>query len=144
MASSATAIPLRGRAAVRSRRAPVLTATAVALLTFVGLAYLAQTSSVANTGYEITSLQAQRDAWQRRNDQLRLELARAQSLARVEREASVRLRMGPAERVVYAQRPGPERIVPPDVAAERGPRTLSDLRDLLTGALADLPRVFER
>ena len=59
----------------------------------VALVYLLQTSGVATTGYDIQRLQAERDDWQLRNEQLRLELAKRQSLTWIESEATSRLGM---------------------------------------------------
>jgi hypothetical protein len=113
-----------------------------AVLTITGLAYLAQTSSVANTGYDIAALQAQREQWQRRNDQLRLEIARAQSFAQVEREARVRLKMGPPERVVYAPNPMPAHIGPPDSPDVAGRERLASLRAAAVGVVDSVARAF--
>ena len=64
---------------------------------FVALMYLLQTSGIATTGYDIQRLQAERDDWQLRNEQLRLELAKRQSLTWIEAEATGRLGMVRAE-----------------------------------------------
>jgi hypothetical protein len=63
----------------------------------VALVYLLQTSGVATTGYDIQRLQAERDDWQLRNEQLQLELAKRQSLTWIESEATGRLGMVRAE-----------------------------------------------
>jgi hypothetical protein len=63
----------------------------------VALVYLLQTSGIATTGYDIQRLQAERDDWQLRNDQLQLELAKRQSLTWIESEATGRLGMVRAE-----------------------------------------------
>jgi len=59
----------------------------------VALMYLVQTSGVATTGYDIQHLQTERDDWQLRNEQLRLELAKRRSLTWIEAEATTRLGM---------------------------------------------------
>ena len=59
----------------------------------VALMYLLQTSGVATTGYDIQRLQTERDDWQLRNEQLRLELAKRRSLTWIEAEATTRLGM---------------------------------------------------
>ena len=59
----------------------------------VALVYLLQTSGVATTGYDIQRLQAERDDWQLRNEQLQLELDKRQSLTWIESEATGRLGM---------------------------------------------------
>lgn len=63
----------------------------------VALMYLVQTSGIATTGYDIQRLQADRDDWQLRNEQLQLELAKRQSLTWIESEATSRLGMVRAE-----------------------------------------------
>lgn len=63
----------------------------------VALVYLVQTSGVATTGYDIQRLQAERDDWQLRNEQLELELAKRHSLTWIESEATGRLGMVRAE-----------------------------------------------
>ena len=63
----------------------------------VALVNLLQTSGVATTGYDIQRLQAERDDWQLRNEQLQLELAKRQSLTWIEAEATGRLGMVRAE-----------------------------------------------
>jgi hypothetical protein len=63
----------------------------------VSLMYLLQTSGVATTGYDIQHLQVDRDDWQLRNEQLRFELAKRQSLTWIESEATGRLGMVRAE-----------------------------------------------
>jgi hypothetical protein len=63
----------------------------------VALMYLLQTSGVATVGYDIQHLQVERDDWQLRNEQLRLELAKRRSLTWIESEAVGRLDMVRAE-----------------------------------------------
>jgi hypothetical protein len=129
MVSSATAYGIARPTAQRARQRSLPgIAIVAAVVTLAGLAYTAQTSSVANTGYDIAALQAQREQWQRRNDQLRLELARAQSLALVEREARTRLSMGPPARVVYAHGPVPGRIAAPAQSGLTGSQAIAELR----------------
>jgi hypothetical protein len=68
----------------------------------VALMYLLQTSSVTTTGYDIQRLQQERDDWQLRNEQLRLELAKRRSLTWIEAEATARLGMVRAEPTALA------------------------------------------
>ena len=68
----------------------------------VALVYLLQTSGVATTGYDIQRLQAERDDWQLRNEQLQLELAKRRSLTWIESEATGRLGMVRAEPTALA------------------------------------------
>jgi hypothetical protein len=59
----------------------------------VAMVYLLQTSGVATAGYDIQSLQMQRDDWQLRNEQLQFELSKRRSLTWIEAEATGRLGM---------------------------------------------------
>jgi hypothetical protein len=68
----------------------------------VAMVYLLQTSGVATAGYDIQSLQMQRDDWQLRNEQLRFELAKRRSLTWIEAEATGRLGMVRAEPTALA------------------------------------------
>ncbi len=91
-------LPFVGRLSARLWLPTILLA---ALL--VALMYLVQTSGIATTGYDIQRLQAERDDWQLRNEQLQLELAKRQSLTWIESEATGRLGMVRADptAVVY-------------------------------------------
>lgn len=71
----------------------------------LALAYLTQTSGVATTGYDIQRLNAERQEWTLRNEQLRLELSKLGSLAWVEAEATTRLGMERAASPVYLPAP---------------------------------------
>jgi hypothetical protein len=67
----------------------------------VALVYLAETSGIATTGYDIQRLQAQRSEWQLRNQQLSLELAKLHSLAWIDAEATTRLGMQRPSQVAH-------------------------------------------
>ena len=81
-------LPVVGRLWARGWLPTVLVA---ALL--VALMYLVEASGIATTGYDIQHLQAERDDWQLRNEQLQLELAKRHSLTWIESEATGRLGM---------------------------------------------------
>ena len=81
-------LPLLGRL-----RAAAWLPTMLLAASLVALVYLLQASGVATIGYDIQRLQAERDDWQLRNEQLRLELAKRRSLTWVEAEATGRLGM---------------------------------------------------
>jgi hypothetical protein len=85
-------LPLLGRLWATAWLPSILLAGCV-----VSLMYLLETSGVATTGYDIQRLQTERDDWQLRNEQLRLELAKRQSLTWIEAEAMGRLGMVRAE-----------------------------------------------
>lgn len=65
------------------------------------LVYLVQTSGIATTGYDIQALQARADDWTLRNEQLRLELSKLQSLTWVNEEATNRLHMQRPDSLTY-------------------------------------------
>jgi hypothetical protein len=90
-------LPFLGRLRARAWLPSVLLAACL-----VSLMYLLQTSGVATTGYDIQRLQVERDDWQLRNEQLRLELAKRRSLTWIEAEASGRLGMVRAEPTAIA------------------------------------------
>jgi hypothetical protein len=91
-----TSLPGLGRVRAAGWAPAVLLASCA-----VALMYLAQTSGVATTGYDIQRLQSERSEWMLRNEQLKLELAKLRSLAWVESEAVRRLGMQRAESVTY-------------------------------------------
>jgi hypothetical protein len=78
----------------------------VALTVLVGClaaSWLAYTGSVATSSYNIQRLRAERDAWRTRNEQLRVELAKARSLTWIEHEAVSRLGMQKAGQLTYLE-----------------------------------------
>ena len=93
-------LPLLGRVSARGWLPAILVAGLL-----VALMYLAQTSGIATTGYDIQHLQTERDDWQLRNEQLQLELTKRQSLTWIESEATGRLGMVRAEptAVIYVK-----------------------------------------
>lgn len=66
--------------------------------------YLVQVSSMATAGYELQKLEAVRDGWLARNEQLQYELAKRRSLPWVESQATGRLGLGrPAQQPAVIQ-----------------------------------------
>jgi hypothetical protein len=74
------------------------------------LLYSMQLGGVTTSGYDLQRLQAERNEWRQRNEQLELELAKVQSIAWIEVEAVRRLGMQKASRVAYLE------VVPPTPA----------------------------
>ncbi len=108
LSSSSSMVLPRREALARPRSSGNTGAIAWLLLASVlagiaSLLYLTQTSEVATTGYSIQELKQEESAWQLRNEQLALEVARAKSLATVEVEATTRLLMTRPKGVVYLQ-----------------------------------------
>ena len=79
------------------------------------LLYSMQLGSVTTSGYDKQRLEAERNEWRQRNEQLLLELAKVQSLAWIEVEATQRLGMRRAERVTYLEVSPP---TPPDAGGQ--------------------------
>lgn len=65
----------------------------IGLVMLTSMLYLTQASRVAAIGYDIRSLETTRARLQREREQLQLEAAQLQSLARVEEQAGSRLRL---------------------------------------------------
>jgi cell division protein FtsL len=93
------AFPLRANLARFGRWS--LFVPALAIVGLLSLLYVNQTSDLAATAYDVADLQREKLRWEMRNEQLRLEIARLQSLNRVDREATARLGMGPPRREIY-------------------------------------------
>ena len=101
--------PARRRFAIPVASLSMVGAGALVLVAFVSLLYLAQTSGVATSGYDLQTIESERMLLKLRNDQLRLQIAQARSLERVELDARTRLKMAPPERVIYVSRPATPR-----------------------------------
>lgn len=85
----------------------VLPLVAIALA-LIGAVILVQLSGVTATGYDLRRLKTERSDWQRENQLLESYVANLQSLERVERVATDKLKMVPAKDRVYlttARRP---------------------------------------
>jgi hypothetical protein len=124
-------------AGLRSPGLPAVAGVALALAALISLLYLAQTSGVAITGYDIQQLELERDQWQYRNEQLRLQIAEAKSLDRVEHEASQRLTMGPPNQVVFVRPAAPaERVEPAAPTGDLMGPLYSAISSALSPALA--------
>lgn len=91
----------RRRTEVRSLSVPAGFTIALVAIALISLLYLAQTSAVATTGYDIKRLEDQKTQWEMKNEQLRMKIAQLRSLQRVEAEAGSRLKMGPPEKVIF-------------------------------------------
>ncbi len=113
------------------------------------LLYAMQLGNVTTSGYDLQRLEAERNEWRQRNEQLELELAKVQSLAWIEVEAVRRLGMQKAERVTYLEVPPIARILwepAHEPAPELGPRApalepesvLADVLRLWRGLLVHL------
>jgi cell division protein FtsL len=80
-----------------------MVAIAAIALTVIGILYLIQTSEVAQLGYEMSRLQAQRDALTLEIAELEYERARYESLQTVEQFAIARLGMTPLTNYEFQQ-----------------------------------------
>jgi cell division protein FtsB len=68
---------------------------ATAIIAAVCFLYLSQVTNVSNANYELQALQAQHAALQRQQDDLRLQIAQAQSLTTIADKAARKLQMVP-------------------------------------------------
>ena len=87
--------------------------------------YVAQTSELTTTGYNIQELQIEESSWKLKNEQLMLEVARARSLAVVEKDATERLLMVRPKDVVYLRvqvEDADRRVAPSSRGESRGGR----------------------
>ena len=93
------ALPARSLPSLR-RSPRFLVGLAAALVLGGAMLQVNQFSAVTTTGYHIDELERERAAKQAENDELEAEVARLASLARVDIEARVRLKMEPAQRIL--------------------------------------------
>ena len=102
------------------------------------LLYSMQLGSMTTSGYDLQRLQAERNEWRQRNEQLQLELAKVQSLAWIEVEAVRRLGMEKADRVTFLE------VAPPAMVAGAGevvPEPGAE-RTAPAGRFPDLPSIW--
>jgi hypothetical protein len=124
------------------RRMPgaVVFLVAVALIGAVGMLYLLQTNHVANLGYEMSQLQAEREAALVEQQQLSAQIAEKQALKAVESTARFEIGMRPIDAHVFldVELPPtePTRVEEPAVAGS--PSTLERFWNRLTGSSSDV------
>ncbi len=80
---------------------PAILPVAMAIVSSVSLLLLVQTSGVTTTGYDVRRLEQEKEDWQQANFQLEYDIAYLQSLARIEKEATGKLRMSTATDYVF-------------------------------------------
>jgi cell division protein FtsB len=87
---------------------PALSVLAVvAIIALVGIIYLGQVTAVTNANYTLQALQTEHTDLLRQREDLQLQIARAQSLSNIERQARDRLKMVPiGDRYEYIVVPG--------------------------------------
>lgn len=98
MAARAFSIPgsLLGRIPKHRNLSAILN-TSAALVGMTSLLLLVQISGVASMAYEVQRLEDLRTYWQETNYRAEAEMARLQSLGRIQEEATGRLKMVPAK-----------------------------------------------
>ncbi len=95
--------------------------TCVAIVAMTTLMLLVQISGVASMAYEVQRLEDLRTYWQESNYRAETEIARLQSLPRIEEEATTRLKMVPAKEPIPVMMSGPFQARPSLPQAVRGP-----------------------
>lgn len=78
-----------------------------AIVAMTSLLMLVQISGVASLAYEVQRLEDQRSYWQESNYRAETDIARLQSLGRIEEEATSRLKMVPAKDPIPVLMPRP-------------------------------------
>jgi cell division protein FtsL len=99
---TARAVNASQRRATRPRLAFLALLLTAALLSFL---YLRLTSDLATSSYDLAQLEQEQQAWQVRNEELRLQVSQLSSLDRVAQLAAARLHMGPPDRTAYVSAP---------------------------------------
>ena len=94
-------LPLPIRSMPRLRGGRLALFAGIALVVSLAALQVQQFSAVTSTGYQIESLKRERLARQAENHELEAEVARLGSLARVDLEARLRLKMEPAKKTLY-------------------------------------------
>ncbi len=96
----------------------------VAIVALVCVIYLRQVTAVANANYELQALQAEHTDLIREQQELQVEIGRAQSLSHIEEVARNNLHMVPLEdKYTYIMiPPGPVAPMTPVVAGDSGPK----------------------
>lgn len=89
----------------RELRNTVSLLLAILLISVVGLLYMNEVGQLATSGYQISSLQQERDRLQRENQGLEVQLSQFRALPRVEQVATQKLHMtkGDLAHVQYVQ-----------------------------------------
>jgi hypothetical protein len=76
---------------------------ALLALAILSLLYVRQSDDLAATGYDVANLQQSSRDWQRRNEQLQVDVARLQAVDQVAQLASQRLSMGPPRHTLFVR-----------------------------------------
>jgi hypothetical protein len=87
-------------------------AVLIAVAGVVAASSLAHSASIQTSVYNLHRLRAEHNLWQTRNEQLKVELAKARSLTWVEHEAVSRLGMQKATELTYLPVEAPDRRAP--------------------------------
>lgn len=84
----------------RHRSLSAILNISAAILGMTSLMLMVQISGVATMAYEVQRLEELRLNWQENNYRVEVEMAYLQSLARIEAEATTRLKMAPAKETI--------------------------------------------
>jgi cell division protein FtsL len=112
-----------------------MVAIAAIALTVIGILYLIQTSEVAQLGYDMSRLQAQRESMTLEISELEYELARYESLQTVEEVAVTQLGMTPMNNYEFIeiQEPAQRNLVLPDPVEHHTPSVFERVLDAVLG-----------
>jgi cell division protein FtsL len=138
----ADVVPDRPRASVRRQQGQYIALNGVAMviiaavaLALIGILYLMQTARVAGLGYKFSDLQSQYYSLSLENSKLGYQVARDQSLDKVNQIATEQLGMTPLKNFQFlqVQRPANDNLppTPPDVQPQRS--LLQRIKAAITG-----------
>jgi cell division protein FtsL len=122
----------RAQEAFHAHTLPLILMGAALLIGLAALLPVLQSSGATSTAGDIAKLESEKNAWQTRLHELETEVATLGSLERIEKEAHLRLKMGPPKDVHYlsvdapppAERRLPSRYLPPEAPPGDGGKSL--------------------
>lgn len=125
--------PVQGIA--RRMNGAIIFTVAIALIASVGMLYLLQTNHVANLGYQMSRLQAERTERTTANQRLTAQIAELQALDQVESVAVGQIGMEPMEKYIFltVNRPAQDELALPEPVDDDGGSLLDRILGRLTG-----------
>ncbi len=122
----------------RYRSLSALLNISAAIIGMTSLLLLVQISGVASMAYEVQRLEDSRVSWQEANYRAETEIARLQSLGRIEEEATARLKMVPAKESIPILLANPIQVRTPPVEPARSASPKGGRAEPWWQGLADL------
>lgn len=125
--------PVQGIA--RRMNGAIIFTVAIALIASVGMLYLLQTNHVANLGYQMSELQAERAERTTANQHLTAQIAELQALDQVESVAVKQIGMEPMEKYIFLtlNRPAQDELTLPEPVDDESGSILDRIWGAFTG-----------